>query len=112
MLGAKLCAQRYQLGVLRNSSAGPSLCHLLTQLEDRFCGRSNDARKAMLFIPTNLTHLKEETMDLIKADYEDDRPFLKILAKNCSYGRVTGLLLKKRFLKLYRIPAKVVQSFG
>ncbi|XP_064639798.1 52 kDa repressor of the inhibitor of the protein kinase-like [Lineus longissimus] len=52
----------------------PFIDHLIFQLNDRFCGRSNAAIKALLLIPTNLAKLDAEKEDTIGSCYEDDLP--------------------------------------
>ncbi|KAJ8049815.1 hypothetical protein HOLleu_02727 [Holothuria leucospilota] len=54
----------------------PFIDSLKGQLEDRFCGRSCDAMRAMMLIPANLANLKDDYLEKIKGHYGKDLPCL------------------------------------
>lgn len=52
----------------------PFLDHLISQLEDRFSGRSQDAIKALYLLPKNLGKLEDDSVEKILSCYESDLP--------------------------------------
>ena len=58
----------------RRSIFLPFLDHLISQLEDRFSGRSQDAIKALYLLPKNLGKLEDDTVEKILSCYESDLP--------------------------------------
>lgn len=58
----------------RRSIFLPFLDHLISQLEDRFSGRSQDAIKALYLLPKNLGKLEDDTVKKILSCYESDLP--------------------------------------
>nr|XP_054760699.1 52 kDa repressor of the inhibitor of the protein kinase-like [Lytechinus pictus] len=58
----------------RRSIFLPFIDHLISQLKDRFVGRSTDAMKALFMLPNNLHKMDEEIENTISTCYEDDLP--------------------------------------